>query len=119
METVKLNIGTIQSLSGGGVQDLTRVVEFEAEKLAEYSEYGAGRGGGPTDTRGVKETLYKTDDDRLVVHVEDWSHWQGEPTTYTLHEVTAADLGPNGKFELLGLEAGMGRPLTLEEALDD
>ena len=117
METVKLNIGTIQSLSSGGVQDLTRVVEFEAEKLAKYSEFG-DQDGRPTDTRGTRETLYRTADGRLIVHVEDWSHWAGEPTTYSLHEATEADLGPNGKFESLGLEAGMGRPLTLEEALE-
>jgi hypothetical protein len=50
--------------------------------------------------------------------VEDWSRWQGEPNTYDLLEVTEADLGPNGRFEALGREAGFGRPLTLDEALN-
>jgi len=94
-------------------------VEFVGEKLAERTEYGEGRNDGITDTRGVTETLYRTEDDRLVVHVEDWSNWQGEPTITTLEEVTEADLQVNGRFEALGAEASFGRPLTLDEALGD
>jgi len=53
-----------------------------------------------------------------VVYVEDWSRWQGEPNHYSLCQVTEADLGVGGRFEALGREAGFGRPLTLDEALD-
>ncbi|MBN1975946.1 MAG: hypothetical protein JW918_00970 [Anaerolineae bacterium] len=117
MDTIRVSVGTYTVGNGNIVQDNLRPVEFEGEKLAEVKSYGTGRGGGPTDTRGITETLYKTADGRLVVYVEDWSHWQGEPNTYSLHEVTEADLGPNGRFETLGREAGMGRPLTIDEAL--
>ena len=116
-ETVSVQIGTVQSSNSGIVQDSTKTVEFQAETLGNLRTYGDGRDGNPTDTRGTDETLYRTDDGRLVVHVEDWSQWQGEPSIYTLHEVTEADLQPNGRFEALGAEAGYGRPLTLDEAL--
>ena len=117
MENITVLVGTIQTLSGGQTQDLTREVELEAEKLAEYREFGYNEHGNPIDSRGVVETLYKTADDRLVAHVKYWSNWQGESNTYSLHEVTEADLAGNGRFAHLGREAGMGRPLTLDEAL--
>ena len=117
MAKVTVSIGSVVAGSGGQTNDYTRRVEFVGEELASRTEYGLGRGGGITDSRGVTETLYKTEDGRLVVHVEDWSHWQGEPNVYSLVEVTEADLGANGRFEALGVEAGYGRPLTLDEAL--
>lgn len=112
--TVKIGTGT-----GGSsfTQDLTREVEFVGEELASRTIYGTSDKGYLTDTRGVTSTLYKTEDGRLVVAVKDWSNWQGEANTYSLEAVTEADLGANGRFEELGREAGMGRPLTLDEAL--
>ena len=118
MEKITVRIGTIQSGGSGIVQNTTREVEFVGEELARRKEYGySDRTGGVTDTRGTTETLYKTEDGRLVVYVENWSHWQGEPNSYHLVEVTEDDLGVNGRFEALGREAGFGRPLTLDEAL--
>jgi hypothetical protein len=117
MDTIKLEVGTYMVGNGGIVQDNLRPVEFEGEKLAGIKNYGYKDSGAPDDTRGTKETLYKTVDGRFVVYLEDWSHWQGEPNTYDLQEVTEADLGPNERFEALGREAGFGRPLTLNEAL--
>jgi len=118
METVTLRIGSVQSSSSGtATLDTTQDVEFEGELLAEYSEPGTGRDGGPTDTRGTTTKLYRASDGRLIVHVKDWSHWQGEPTTYTLHQVTEGDLTGRGQFAALGREAGYGRPLSLDEAL--
>ena len=110
METIEVLIGGYVR-GGGDEQDDTRPVKFEGEELASVTDFIGG------DTRGVTETLYKTEDGRLVVHVKDWSRWQGEPTTYHLQEVSEEDLGPGGRFEKLGRAAGMGRPLTLEEAL--
>ena len=118
MDKVTVSIGTVEATSGGVTQNNTREVEFAGEELAEHTLYGRGRNGGITDSRGVTETLYKTEDGRLVVHVKEWSQWQGEPNIYSLVEVTEADLGPNGRFEALGAEAGLGRPLTLDEALN-
>ena len=117
METIKLQIGTLQAMQSGQTQDLTRPVEFEGEKLAELTTFGQGRNGGPTDTRGMTETLYRTADGRLILYAEDWSHWQGEPNVYSLQEVTEDDLSVGGAYEELGREAGFGRALTLDEAL--
>lgn len=119
MDKIKVSVGSVVATSGGITQDDTREVEFAGEELASRTEYGfSDRTGGITDTRGVTETLYRTGDDKLVVHVKDWSRWQGEPNTYSLHEVTEADLQVGGQFEALGARAGYGRPLTLDEALE-
>lgn len=116
METIKVLIGSVVTGSSGLTQDTTREVEFTGELLAENRQAGEHRGQ-VTDTRGTTERLYRTEDGKLIVHVEDWSRWQGEPTTYSLHEVTEDDLGPAGYYWQLGAEADFGRPLTLEEAL--
>lgn len=119
METITIWIGTVEALSNGAVQDGRRKVEFEGEMLGSLRVYGYDdKRGKLTDTRGTTETLYRAEGGRLVVHVEDWSRWQGEPTTESLHPVTEDDLRPGGRFEDLGNECGYGRPLTLAEALE-
>lgn len=115
MDTITLKIGCY-TVGNGFVQDNTRTVKFEGKRLAQRTDYEAGFND-LSDTRGTTETLYETDDGRLVVYVEEWSRWQGEPNIMRLHRVDEADLGVNGKFEALGREAGYGRPLTLDEAL--
>jgi hypothetical protein len=117
MGKITVKVGSITGFSSF-TQELTREVEFVSEELASRTVYGLSDKGYLTDTRGVTETLYKTEDGRLVVHVKDWSNWQGEPNVYSLVEVTEADLNVNGRFEDLGREAGYGRPLTLDEALE-
>lgn len=117
MGTIEVRVGTYVVGSGGIVQDDTRLVRFEGEELAKRTRYHYDNGQQLSNTRGVTETLYRTGDGRLVVHVEEWSRWQGEPDYYTLVGVTEEDLGINGHFEALGREAGFGRPLTLDEAL--
>jgi hypothetical protein len=117
MEKQTVYIGTVVIGNGGQTNDSRRAVEFVGEMLGRRTEYGYGRHGNITDTRGVTETLYRTEDGRLIVHVDDWSRWRGEPSVETLHEVTEADLQPGGRFEDLGAEAGYGRALTLDEAV--
>ena len=117
METFKVYIGSVTSGNTGITLDTTREVEFTGEELAEFCQAGTHKGA-VTDTRGTMETLYRAEDGRLIVHAKEWSHWQGEPTVYTLQEVTAEDLGPAGRFAFLGEKAGLGRPLTLDEALN-
>jgi hypothetical protein len=117
METITLWIGTAEALSNGQTQDNRRAVEFEGESLGSRKEYGYGRDGQLTDTRGTVETLYSTADGRLVVHVREWSHWRGEPTIEHVHHIGEHALQPGGEFEALGSECGYGRPLTLDEAL--
>lgn len=117
MQKHTVTIGSVTTGSSGLSQDNTREVEFMAELLAENRQAGEHKGQ-VTDTRGTVETLYRTEDGKLVVHVKDWSHWQGEPTDYSLYEVTEDDLGPTGYYWQLGQEAGFGRPLTIQEALE-
>ena len=112
MEQVRVRIGACSVLNSGVTQDYTIPVTFEGELIYARREHYPN-----DDTRGTNETLYRTNDGRLVVYVEEWSRWHGEPNHYRLVEVTEADLQPGGKFELLGQEAGYGRPLTLDEAL--
>lgn len=114
--TIKVRVGSVTTGSGGITQDLTREVEFEGKQLAQLTEFGTHEGN-VTDTRGTVETLYQADDGRLIAHVRDWSNWQGEPTIYSLHEVTEADLQVGGKWESIGAEAGYGRALSLDEGL--
>lgn len=116
MDTITVFVGTVNTLSNGATQDDRREVHFTGEQLATRKEYGEHKGS-LSDTRGVTETLYRAEDGRLVVHVDDWSRWRGEPNTESLHAITEADLQPGGRFEALGREAGFGRPLTLDEAL--
>ena len=116
-EKIKVWIGSEVHGQSGQYQSDKRPVTFEGEKLAELTTYGNGRNGGITDTRGATQTLYQAADGRLIVHVDAWSKWQGEPSTERLHQVTEDDLGPNGRFESLGREAGYGRDLSLDEAL--
>ena len=117
MAEIKLTVGIIAVAYNGAHIDTRQEVQFEGEKLGEYREAGTGRDGGITDTRGTVETLYRAAGGRLVVHVWDWSHWQGEPDVETLHEVTEADLQPGGDWELLGAECGFEGSLTIDEAL--
>ena len=116
MKNISVYVGAVEATANGHTQDTRRVVEFTGEELASNEEYGYHKGN-LTETRGVTETLYRTEDVRLVVHVKDWSQWQGEPSTEHLVEVTDADIQPGGRFETLGSDAGYGRALTLDEAL--
>jgi len=112
MEKINVKVGTRRTLQSGQVDDNSTPVEFEAEELADVTVYD-----GDDDTRGVTWTLYRTTDDRLVVYVEDWTKWQGETSHFTLQEADEEDLEPGGRFERLGSQAGMGRPLTLDEVI--
>ena len=86
METIKLMVGKDIAVNGR-YQDFRRPVSFEGEKLAEYSYLT-----GDDDTRGHNETLYRASDGRLIVHMDDWSRWQGEPSYSRLVEVKPEDL---------------------------
>ena len=113
METVKLDIGMSGTTRNGAYWDDLRTVQFQGEQIAEvYSTDHAGN-------RGVTETLYLTKSGRMVVYVKDWSHWQGENTSYSLKEISAEDLDIDGRFERLGRKAGKTRTLTLDDVLED
>ena len=113
--TITVLVGTEQTGNSGQTNDNRRAVQFEAQNLGSVTIRGAAQDGGILGTRGVTETLYKTTDGQLVVHVDDWSWWQGEVSTESLHEVHQDDLETDGEYEQLGLECGYGRPLTLDE----
>ena len=109
MESIRVRVGSETSTSSGAYRDLTQMAEFTGEKIGSWCD-------GLDDSRGVEETLYKAEDGRLVVHVRQWSNWQGESTRYHLQPIEQADLEPGGSFEFLGAAAGMSRPMTLDEA---
>jgi len=78
------------------------------------TEHGCSeRIGDLTDTHGVTQALYRTEDGRLAMHIEDGSRWQGEPTVHSLQEVVETGPGVGGDYEALGRECGFDRPLTL------
>ena len=115
---IRVMIGTVETANNGFTQDSRRVVEFSGENLGSLTSYDYDSDKGClTDTRGCTETLFKTTDGRLIVHTDDWSRWQGEPSTESLCEIQEADLQANGQYEQLGAECGFGAPLSLEEAL--
>ena len=116
--TITVHVGTVQTGHSGQTNDNRSVVQFEGEELGSWTEYGPDRDGNITDTRGVTETLYKTTDGRLIVHVDDWSRWQGEPSTVSLCELQEDDLQTGGEYERLGVECGFGKPLTLDEYME-
>lgn len=116
MKNVNLSIGSLCTTSSGVAQDDTTPVTFEADELAQLQVYGS-HNRQPTDTRGTTQTLYRTPDGRLVVHVETWSRWIGEPTDAHLEIISEQDLAPLGRFYALGREAGLSRSMTLDEAL--
>lgn len=110
MKKITVNIGSYTVYSNH-TEDLLREVSFEGEELGSF-ETADDR-----HHRGTTETLYRTDDNRLVVHVNRWSQWQGEGDSMSLVEVIEDDLMPGGKYEFLGRISGFRRPLTLDEAL--
>jgi hypothetical protein len=112
MDKIRLTIGTRRTLQSGQPDDNLRPVEFVGEELGSFTAYH-----GDNDTRGVTETLYETEDGRLVVHSADWTKWQGETSSYSIQEVEEEDLGPGGRFERLGFEAGYQDALSLDDAL--
>ena len=116
MKKVKILVGSVVAGSSGQVNDDRQEVEFEGEFIASLIQYNTTANGAITDSRGVTQTLYQTPT-ILVVHVDSWSRWQGEPDVLHLEKITSEDLMPGGRFAALGQEANMSRPLTLEEAL--
>ncbi len=79
-----------------------------AEEVATRTEHGTDRMGAPSDTRGLTQTLYRTEDGRYLVFVLDWSHWIGEPDVSRLSEASIEALGPMGVYAQLGAAAGLG-----------
>ena len=118
MVNIRVMAGSIETAHNGFRQDNRRVVEFTGQELGSLTscDYDAGKGC-LTDTRGATETLYKAQDGRLIVHVDDWSRWQGEPSTESVHVVKESELEAGGQHEQLGRECGFGQPLSLDEAL--
>ena len=110
MEDIELQIGRIV-YGNGWTNNTQQTVKFQGERLGRWMYYD------DDDTRGVTQTLYRAADGTLVVHIEDWSKWQGEPNHSRLVPIMEDDLQPTGDFRYLGAACGMARPLALEEAL--
>jgi hypothetical protein len=113
MKTVKLLVGSEGSTSWGKFVENTREVEFKADLLGEVELPVYDR------DRGIKQELYRTSGKQLIVYTYEWTNWQGETSWRSIAEVSNEHLGPNGRYEALGLACGFGRPLTLDEALNN
>ena len=110
METITVYIGSVLTGVVGGGTDTRQKVQFEGEQLGECLSSGINRTVcGKSETRGTSQTLYRTADGRLLVHVYEWSQQPGDPSVETLHEVSAADLQPSGRYALLGADCGFAR----------
>ncbi len=108
----KVEVGTIVNGSYEK-EEYLNTVAIEGEELAHRTAYDEAN----SDTRGSRETLFRLDDGRLVVHVFTWSNWQGESSHYEIVPVTEIDLENGGRFEWLGQLAGFGKELSLDEYL--
>lgn len=112
MEDITVQIGSVFHHSMGD-QGTLRDVAFRGEKLGQYR-----RRYGDRDDRGCHYTLYRTEDGRYIVHIYDWSRWQGESDTYALREVTESELFQDDDLLELARDAGLKvPPMTLDEAL--
>ena len=99
MAEYEIPLGSVRAVDGGRI-DRVRVARLEGDRLAVRE----GRIN-PECTMGYTETLYYTTDRRLIVHVANWSRLSGHMVTYSMVEITGADLAAGGRFEVLGRDA--------------
>jgi hypothetical protein len=86
-----------------------RAVEFNGSEVARHQERT-----GPKS--GIRQRLFKTDDNRYIVSVATWKTRPREETAYSLHEIDESDLQAGGAYEALG-QALQSEALDLETAL--
>jgi len=86
--------------TAGAYNSRTKQVKFNGEKLASDEDSRQA-------TRGTDTGLYRTDKGKYLIHKHNWTKWQGEGDSWTLEEVSEADLAPNGKYGNLGKQAGL------------
>ena len=92
-------VGSVRSVDGRRIHRV-RHTHLEGDRLAVREERI-----NPEGTMGYTETLYYTTDRRLFVHVANWSRLAGHMVTYSMVEITGADLAAGGRFEVLGRDA--------------
>ena len=95
MEEQTVWIGSALSRKRDVEQSLQEPVRFVGEELATSILYADGNGAWER-----KETLFRADDGRLLVYVQDRS--QEKASACSLHEASFADLGRRGRFAGLG-----------------
>lgn len=103
MEQVRLLIGNMYAF---------RQVEFVGEVLAENSRAYATQQG----RFEVEETLYRSDDGGLLIHVEKLPSSEKLYEFSTLRKVQEEDLTEGGEFAELGRKARMAAPGVAAEA---
>lgn len=113
MDKLTVYVGRVVAGPTGELHDTRQQVEFEGELLGERIEHGMKRNVcGHAGSEGRTETLYKSADGRLLVHVHQWSEHPGKLSIEELHEISETDLLPGGSFALLGAECGFGSSPT-------
>ena len=99
MATFEIPIGSVRVVDGRRIERV-RTRRIQGNRLAAREETINDEG-----TMGYAETLYYTDDRRLIVHVEHWSRLGGQMSTYSMVEISGSDLAAGGRFEVLGRDA--------------
>jgi hypothetical protein len=95
----EIPLGSVRDVDGSRI-DRVRIARLEGDRLAARDVTI-----NPEGTMGYSETLYYTTDRRLIVHVASWSRLSGHMVTYSMVEITGADLATGGRFEVLGRDA--------------
>jgi hypothetical protein len=95
MEEQTVWIGSVLTRKQDVQQSLQEPVHFVGEELATSILYADDNGAWER-----KETLFRADDGRLLVYVQDRS--QEQESACSLHEASFPDLGRRGRFAGLG-----------------
>ncbi len=101
-------VGHYEHRDGHREEDGLLPVEFDGSRLGTHTDYVWDR------AHGVTETLYRTSDGRLVVHLESWTP---DTDDHELILIGEADLQIGEQFEHLGRHVGYAPALTVDEAL--
>jgi hypothetical protein len=111
MEKHTIYIGIIYN-GNHGDRDERQPVNFQGELIGRASRNEDG------DTRGSRWELYQLSDERLILHTENFSRWQGEHSEFWVEEILWEDLQPEGDRAPLGAKLDLWeRSLTIDEAL--
>lgn len=109
--TLDLQIGRITVLPNGHLDAEFHTVRITGQILATLEDR--------TDNeRPTRQSLIITEETgRLLVHEDRQTTWVNEPSLCLLYEISTEDLAPLQEYSALGDKAGLGRNLTIDEAL--
>jgi len=95
----ELKLQEVKIGSFGADGDYRKTYRFKGIQVAWTRNHRAARS---RDDRGQDKTLYQVGEDKYIVHILNWTHWQGE------HD--------NAYFHSLDDEEGLSTPIILTSA---